>query len=87
MRATDLVTRMSDNDDDLAVYELNTRSVVGLVVSVVVGVAGLFALPALQEVFGLSFQQAFWPLLAVEFLAFVGVAVSVLRLHEERSFE
>ena len=79
---------MSHNDDDdLTVYELNTRSIVGLVGSVVVGVIGLFALPALQQGFGLSFQEAFWPLLAVEFLAFVGVAVSVLRLHEERSFE
>ena len=78
---------MSHDDDDLAVQQLNTRSVVGLVVSVMVGVAGLFALPAIRQSFGLSFQQAFWPLLAVEFLAFVGVAVSVLRLHEERSFE
>ena len=76
-----------NNDDDLTIYELNTRSVVGLVVSVAVGVVGLFALPALQQGFGLSFQEAFWPLLAVEFLAFVGVAVSVLRLHEERSFD
>ena len=78
---------MSSNDDDLTVYELNTRSIVGLVVSVAIGVVGLFALPALQRSLGLSFQEVFWPLLAVEFLAFVGVAVSVLRLHEERSFE
>ena len=78
---------MSSNDDDLTVYELNTRSIVGLVVSVAIGVVGLFALPALQRSLGLSFQEVFWPLLAVEFLAFIGVAVSVLRLHEERSFD
>ena len=78
---------MGSNDDDLTVYELNTRSIVGLVASVAIGVVGLFALPALQRSLGLSFQEVFWPLLAVEFLAFVGVAVSVLRLHEERSFD
>jgi hypothetical protein len=73
-------------DDDVAVEQLNTRAVVGLVASVVVGVIGLFLLPTLRDL-GLSFPVAFWSLLALEFLAFVGVAVSVLRLHEERSFE
>ena len=73
-------------DDDVTVKRLNTRAVAGLVASVVVGVVGLFLLPTLRDL-GLSFWTAFWSLLALEFLAFLGVAVSVLRLHEERSFE
>ncbi|WP_254837981.1 hypothetical protein [Natronomonas marina] len=77
---------MTNGEEELAVEELNVRAVVGLVASVAVALVGLFALPALRS-FGLSFWVAFWSLLAVEFLAFLGVAVSVLRLHEERSFE
>jgi len=74
------------SEEDLAVEELNTRAVVGLVLSVGAGVVGLFLLPTLREL-GLSFGVAFWSLLGLEFLAVVGVTVSVLRLHEKRSFD
>jgi hypothetical protein len=47
---------------------------------------GLFLLPTLRSV-GLSFWVAFGSLLALEFAAFLGVAVSVLRLYEGESFE
>jgi hypothetical protein len=74
------------SEEDLTVEELNTRAVVGLILSVATGVVGLFLLPALRS-FGLSFNVAFWSLLALEFLAVIGVTVSVLRLHEKRSFD
>ena len=74
------------SEEDLAVEELNARAVVGLVLSVGAGVVGLFLLPTLREL-GLSFAVAFWSLLALEFLSVVGVTVSVLRLHEKRSFD
>jgi hypothetical protein len=60
---------------------LNRLAVVGLVVSTLVAIVGLFALPALTAN-GLSFGQAFWSLVAIEFLAALGVAVSVLRLRD-----
>ena len=72
--------------EDLAVEELNARAVAGLVLSVGAGVVGLFLLPALRN-FGLSFNTAFWSLLTLEFLAVIGVTVSVLRLHGKRSFD
>ena len=74
------------SEEDLAVEELNARAVVGMVLSVGAGVVGLFLLPVLRN-FGLSFNIAFWSLLALEFLAVIGVTVSVLRLHEKRSFD
>lgn len=77
---------MSTDDDELAVETLNTRAVVGLVLSVAVALVGLFLLPTLRDL-GLSFWSAFASVLALEFFAFLGVAVSVLRLHEEPSFE
>jgi hypothetical protein len=58
---------------------LNTTAVVGLVVSVIVAVAGLFALPTLLGG-GLSFGIAFWFLCGVEFVAAIGVIVSVTNL-------
>jgi hypothetical protein len=74
-------------DPDTTVETLNTGALAGLVLSVAVGVAGLFILPALRSVFGLGFQAAFWLVLAVEFLAAVGVSVSILRLFRQRTFE
>ncbi|PSQ41455.1 hypothetical protein BRD14_06395 [Halobacteriales archaeon SW_5_68_122] len=74
------------SEEDLAVEELNARAVVGMVLSVGAGVVGLFLLPVLRN-FGLSFNIAFWSLLTLEFLAVIGVTVSVLRLHEKRSFD
>ena len=58
---------------------LNRLAVAGLVLSTLVAIVGLFALPTLRAN-GLSFGQAFWALVALEFFAAVGVAVSVLRL-------
>ena len=74
------------SEEDLAVEELNARAVAGLVLSVGAGVVGLFLLPVLRN-FGLSFNIAFWSLLTLEFLAVIGVTVSVLRLHGKRSFD
>ena len=74
------------SEEDLTVEELNERAVVGLILSVATGVVGLFLLPVLRS-FGLSFNVAFWSLLVLEFLAVIGVTVSVLRLHEKRSFD
>ena len=75
------------SEEPLAPESLNVSALVGLVISVGVAVVGLFILPTLQSVLGLDFFPAFWLTLAIEFVAFVGVAVSVLRLHRERSFE
>lgn len=74
-----------DSPDDLQPESLNRRSIAGIVGFAGLGVVGLFvALPIFQAL-GLEFQPAFWLTLAVEFLAFVGVAVSVLTLYRERA--
>jgi len=75
------------SDEQLAPEALNVRALASLGVSVAVAVVGLFALPALQELLGLDFFAAFWLTLAIEFAAFLGVAVSVLGLHRERAFD
>jgi hypothetical protein len=76
---------MHDEPDPTATPEsLNTNAVVGLVASVALAVVGLFILPVLENSFGLAFGPAFGITLVIEFVAFVGVAVSVLRLHNER---
>jgi hypothetical protein len=83
----------SDSDPDLdpeldpTPHTVSTDALVGLVVSAGVGVVGLFVLPLLRSIFGLSFEVAFGLVLAVEFVAFIGVAVSVLRLFKRRSLE
>jgi hypothetical protein len=64
---------------------LNRWAVVGLVVSVLVAVGGLFALPSLLSQ-GITFNAAFWFLCAVEFVAAVGVAYFVLNLHGDAGF-
>jgi hypothetical protein len=74
-------------DDALEPEAFNTRAFALLLVSVFVGAAGLFALPAIQGLFGLAFGPAFAIILAVEFLAAIGVIVAVLRLHREPTFE
>jgi hypothetical protein len=61
---------------------LRTVSVVGIVVSTIVAVVGLFALPTLTAS-GLTFSTAFWLLCGVELAAALGITVSVLNLHEE----
>jgi hypothetical protein len=76
-----------DGADSLAPEELNPVAVGGVVVSVLVGVAGLFALPAIQQSLGLPFLPAFGVVLAVELVATVGVVVSVLNLHRRREYE
>jgi hypothetical protein len=60
----------------------NRPAMILLAVSVLVGVAALFALPALQSL-GLSFWVAFWGLIAVEFLAAIGVTYAVLELRTD----
>jgi hypothetical protein len=80
-------TNEMGDDDSYEQYSFNLRAFVGLLVSVFVGVAGLFALPAVQQVFGVGFGPAFAIVLGIEFLAAIGVIVSVLRLHRQRTFE
>jgi hypothetical protein len=79
----------SDTGDveSLDTERLNTRALAALVVSVLVGVAGLFALPVIQAVSGLEFLPAFGLVLAIELVAAVGVIVSVLRLHRKITIE
>ncbi|MFB6118053.1 hypothetical protein [Halosegnis sp.] len=78
--------RTRDGDEtDLAPATLNRSAIFSLLVSVAVAVVGLFVLPALRSWLGLAFWPAFLTVLAVEFVAFIGVAVSVLRLHREPS--
>jgi hypothetical protein len=74
-------------DDEYEQYTFNLRAFVGLLASVFVGVGGLFALPAVQQVFGVEFGPAFAIVLGIEFLAAIGVIVSVLRLHQKQTFE
>lgn len=74
-------------DDALEQEAFNVRAFAGLLVSLFVGVTGLFALPTVQALLGVGFGPAFAIVLAVEFAAAVGVIVSVLRLHRKRTFE
>jgi len=60
----------------------NRPALMLLAVSVLVGVAALFALPALQAI-GLTFWVAFWGLMGIEFLAAVGVTYAVLQLRTD----
>jgi hypothetical protein len=76
-----------DRTDDLAPATTNRRALAGLVGSVALGVAGLFALPAIRSAFGLDFGAAFWLVLAIEFVASLGVVVSVLSLYRARSLD
>lgn len=77
---------MRDEQDPTATPEaLNTRAVVGLVASVALAIIGLFILPVLEDGLGLAFGPAFAIALVIELVAFIGVAVSVLRLHRERT--
>jgi hypothetical protein len=61
---------------------LRTISVVGIVVSTLLAVVGLFALPTLTAA-GLAFSTAFWLVCGVELAAALGIAISVLNLHKE----
>ena len=60
----------------------NRSATVLLVVSVLVGLASLFALPTLRS-FGFSFWVTFWGLIGVSFLAAVGVTYAVLELRTD----
>lgn len=76
---------MSRNEDpdvetDLEVQSLNRVAVVGLVGSFFLALVGLFVLPAI-EALGYDTEAAFWAVLAVEFVAAVGVGVSARRLY------
>jgi hypothetical protein len=75
---------MDSNQSDP--QSLNFRSLTGLVVFAALGAAGLFVLPLFQRL-GLAFRPAFWLVLAIEFVALVGVVVSVLTLHRAREFD
>lgn len=79
----------SDTDPDLGPEQRapNLRALAGLLISLAIGVGGLFALPALRSGLGLDFGVAFGLVLAIEFVAFIGVAASVLRLYRDRMIE
>ena len=78
-----------DTADDTPppVEAFNRRAFATLLVSAFVGVVGLFALPAIQAVSGLPFLPAFGIVLLIELLAVVGITISALNLHTERTFE
>lgn len=76
--------RAAPRDDDPR--PLDRTSIAGLVASVTLAAIGLFALPPLRSL-GLSFMEAFWATMAIEFVALVGVVASVLRLQASRSRE
>jgi hypothetical protein len=65
----------------------NTGALVAFIISLTLGVGGLFVLPALQSMFGLDFRPAFAIVLAIEIVALVGVIVSVLRLYRGPTIE
>ena len=67
-------------ESDGEVESLNRAAVAGLVVSFFVAVAGLFSLPVLTTL-GLDSRTAFWLVIGVEFLAAVGVGLSVRALY------
>ncbi|QPV63060.1 hypothetical protein I7X12_00015 [Halosimplex litoreum] len=75
---------MSDSGD--VPKSLSYQSVAGLFLSSGLAVFGLFALPVFQS-FGLEFRPAFWLVLAIEAVALVGVVVSVLTLHRDRTLD
>lgn len=79
-------TETDVDEEDLTPPRLNRRAVYGLVASVLVAVVGLFLLPTLREA-GWSFRMAFWSLVGLEFLAAVGVGISVLSLYDEDGTE
>ena len=74
-------------DEQPTVQALNSRAFAALLVSVFVGVSGLFALPAIQSLSGLPFLPAFGIVLLFELVAVAGITVSVLNLHTERTFD
>jgi hypothetical protein len=76
-----------DQTAETSVETLNTGALIGLILSLAVGITGLFILPTLQSTFGLTFGVAFALVLAVEFLSFIGVTVFVFRLFQERTFD
>lgn len=71
---------MTDEPDTPAV--LNVWAAVGLAVSFIVGVSGLFVLPWLRSQ-GLSFTVAFVGVLFVELVAVLGVTFFALNLYDE----
>lgn len=80
---TSPTTTQTENGHQLTTTRLNRGALAGLVVSALSAGIGLFLLPTLRAA-GWSFQLAFWALVGLEFLAAIGVAVSVLNLYEER---
>jgi hypothetical protein len=69
------------------VEQFNPRAFGVLLVSVFLGVSGLFALPAVQALSGLPFLPAFGIVLLVELVAVAGITLSVFNLHTEETFE
>ncbi|WP_182022291.1 hypothetical protein [Haloquadratum walsbyi] len=80
---------MNQNDGEkepLAPESLNQQALIGLILSVIIGVGGLFALPAIQVLFQLQFFPAFTIVLVIELIATAGVVISMFRLHREQHF-
>lgn len=83
------MTAPEDSDPDLGPQKRapNIGALVALIVSLILGVGGLFVLPALQSVLGLEFRPAFGLVLVIELVALAGVVVSVLRLYRGPTIE
>jgi hypothetical protein len=74
------------SDEPEVPRRLSYWSLAGLVAFSGLAVVGLFILPLFQSL-GLAFRPAFWLVLAVEAVALVGVVVSVLTLHRQRTLD
>ncbi|PSQ44090.1 hypothetical protein BRD17_04820 [Halobacteriales archaeon SW_7_68_16] len=78
MSQGDSASRGNDEEYDDTVTD--TGALVGLAVSVIVGVGALFILPFLRSQ-GLGFFEAFWVAAGLELIAALGVAYYVLNLY------
>jgi hypothetical protein len=82
-----MTMNQSDGETEpLAPESLNQQALIGLIVSVIVGVGGLFALPVIQTILQLQFLPAFSIVLMIELIATAGVVISMFRLHQEQHF-
>lgn len=72
---------MSGQRSETEVQSLNRGAIVGLVVSFFIAAAGMFSLPGLRAI-GFQSRVAFWLLIGIEFIAAIGVTISVRALYQ-----
>ena len=67
------------DEEEIQAQPLNWFAVAGLIASFALALGGLFVLPAV-ETLGFTTRNAFWAVLAVEFVAAIGVGISARKL-------